>query len=78
MNRMLFFIMTIILPHLFYAQERGVDYNAIVEKATLGGKEEDILNAYNFIIKGRTVKYTGIQVIQSVDTVILSFGHLLY
>ena len=69
MNRMLFFIMTIILPHLFYAQERGGDYNAIVEKATLCGKEEDILNAYNFIIKGRTVKYTDIQVTQIVNAI---------
>lgn len=69
MNRVLFFIMTIILPHLFYAQERGEDYNAIVEIATLYGKEEDILNAYNFIIKGRTVKYTDIQVTQIGDAI---------
>lgn len=69
MNRMLFFIMAIILPHLFYAQERSEDYNAIVEKVTLYGKKVDILKAYNFIIKGRTVKYTGIQFAQIVDAI---------
>lgn len=70
MNRVLFFIIAIILlPHIFYAQQRGGDYNAIVEKATRYKKEADILNSCNFIINGKTVKYSDIHIPQIIDVV---------
>lgn len=63
MRRVFFFIVTIMLPLFLYAQERGVDYNAFVEKTILNK------NVYNFLINGRMVENTEIQASQIIDSV---------
>lgn len=50
------FILALIIPHLSYAQKGDMNYYDFVETTTLNKNKADILNAFNFIIKGRDVR----------------------
>lgn len=67
--RQFILIISLFFPLLFYAQERCMDYNSIVKKVCQNKKKTDILSAYNYIIKGRTIKNTNTQVSQIIDFV---------